>query len=420
MRLVGLLFRALLVACPGFVLACCTHSAAIGAQQSATIGEIESDLAWLINTERAQAAAAQLQHDAKLSDVARQHSQDMRDRDFVGHQSPVPGRKTPMDRYTTAFGAKANPLAENVSMHEGVDLLKTTPAAIHGGFMASPKHRANLLAEGVTRVGIGCATDGDGAVWTTQLFAGPEQAPAQAPSGEAAQPTTEQPAAKGAPAAAQRPLALRPVRTYVWPRATAAMTVPVRAGDSVRWGITSKGDLEGATVSLRLPSDEGALIVQTATSIHETAPLMVFAHGQCRFAVSVPSASPARFIAIVGPLSAVTGYGQAPSASVPLQAGKELTSSLGDGVSPDSYTLRLPPDTAGRITITALDAGLRATCALYAPSGEVVSRGPVSSEVPEWGIDLAHLQPGVYTLVVTDPAARPGASDYRVTFIQTP
>ena len=88
----GLLAAVLVVTISQFASLC-------EAQDTVSLSQVENDIAWLINYERSAAGLAQLGQDTKLSAVARTHSEEMRDRKYVGHESPVAGRRLPDDRY---------------------------------------------------------------------------------------------------------------------------------------------------------------------------------------------------------------------------------------------------------------------------------------------------------------------------------
>ena len=93
--------------------------------------------------------------DPGLVKASRRHSQDMSEKSFFAHESPVPGRETPWDR-ARAEGTDAT--AENIAagMQQGT-------AAI-GGWWHSPGHHRNMLGD-QPRTGLGRFRD----LWT-QLF----------------------------------------------------------------------------------------------------------------------------------------------------------------------------------------------------------------------------------------------------------
>jgi uncharacterized protein YkwD len=112
--------------------------------------------------------------------VADAHSKDMRDAGFVGHVSPTTGDVSA--RYERAK-IPSSIVRENVARGYG-------PSGIHDSLLRSPGHRANMLADDVTEVGIGVVfgapeSDAPGAprpVFLTQNFHRPpgEGAPTDA------------------------------------------------------------------------------------------------------------------------------------------------------------------------------------------------------------------------------------------------
>jgi uncharacterized protein YkwD len=81
-----------------------------------------------------------------------------------------------MDRYVAGIGTTPRIVAENVyrawgsrSFLDDADI-----QSAHNSLMNSPGHRANILQPGVTRIGIGIATDATGNIWITQMFARPQ------------------------------------------------------------------------------------------------------------------------------------------------------------------------------------------------------------------------------------------------------
>jgi len=128
----------------------------------------EAALVKLVNADRARAGLPPLASDARLRDVARAHSADMREHGFVGHVSPSTGSAA--DRLKRAnIGAQL--ILENVAR-------AYSPAEAERGLMESPGHRANLLNREVTQLGVGVATTTEGVggareLLVTQLFTRP-------------------------------------------------------------------------------------------------------------------------------------------------------------------------------------------------------------------------------------------------------
>jgi uncharacterized protein YkwD len=129
----------------------------------------EAVIARLVNQDRARAGLPPLETDARLAEVARAHSLDMHQHDFVGHVSPSTG--APSDRVKRAK-IDAVVVAENVAR-------AYSPEEAERGLMESPGHRANILGRDVTRLGVGVVmTPGLGGVkelLVTQLFIKPPE-----------------------------------------------------------------------------------------------------------------------------------------------------------------------------------------------------------------------------------------------------
>jgi uncharacterized protein YkwD len=130
-----------------------------------TAEEAERQMLALINRDRQRAGVQPVTADDKLMAVARAHTRDMVDNDFVGHVSPRTG--TAMDRVHRA-GLTPTFVSENVGRGY-------TAEEAEQGFMASPGHRANLVDPRPRRVGIGvvfgAAVTGTTPLFVTQLFA---------------------------------------------------------------------------------------------------------------------------------------------------------------------------------------------------------------------------------------------------------
>jgi Cysteine-rich secretory protein family len=111
--------------------------------------QAEARLLELVNRDRRTAGLPPLAADAELAAVARAHSVDMLENNFVGHISPTTG--SPVDRVKRA-GLAFKRLSENVGRNSSVEELEI-------GLMASPGHRSAILDPLSTRVGIGMVVD---------------------------------------------------------------------------------------------------------------------------------------------------------------------------------------------------------------------------------------------------------------------
>jgi len=118
----------------------------------------------LINRDRKLAGVPPLIADDKLTAVARAHSHDMVDHDFVGHVSPRTG--TALDR-VHRVGLTPTFVSENVGRGYSADEAEQ-------GFMSSPGHRANIVDPRPRRVGVGivfgAAVTGTTPLFVTELF----------------------------------------------------------------------------------------------------------------------------------------------------------------------------------------------------------------------------------------------------------
>jgi len=99
---------------------------------------------------------APLRIDLKLCDAARGHCEDMKERNFFDHTSPVPGKRTFLDRAKLA-GTSAR--GENIARGQSRAL------DANKGWFYSPGHFTNMFNAGFKRIGFGFA----GKFWT-QVF----------------------------------------------------------------------------------------------------------------------------------------------------------------------------------------------------------------------------------------------------------
>jgi len=130
--------------------------------------EAERELFVLVNRDRAAAGLPALSRDARLQEIARNHSREMARTGDVVHVSDKSGGA--VDRVRAAQVSPApRTLAENVGR-------AFSTVEVEHGFMGSPGHRANILNPDMTHVGIGVAVgQAEGGVVPllfTQLFAG--------------------------------------------------------------------------------------------------------------------------------------------------------------------------------------------------------------------------------------------------------
>jgi len=131
-----------------------------GSSESSTMSAYELAVVELVNEARAQYGLSALTANEKLSDVARMKSQDMLDNNYFSHTSPTYG--TPFEMMK-AFGITYNSAGENIAYGYA------TPEAVVNGWMNSSGHRANILSESYTQIGVGYVANGN---YWTQMFIG--------------------------------------------------------------------------------------------------------------------------------------------------------------------------------------------------------------------------------------------------------
>lgn len=118
----------------------------------------------LVNKERASRGLALLKLNTELSRVARIKSQDMIDKKYFSHTSPTYG--SPFDMMQS-FGLKFSAAGENIAYGQ------KTAAEVMNSWMNSAGHKANILSEAYTNIGIGVAKTASGTLYWTQMFMNP-------------------------------------------------------------------------------------------------------------------------------------------------------------------------------------------------------------------------------------------------------
>lgn len=111
------------------------------------------DSAWLVNQSRAEYGVHHLTWDHELYVVAQRQAESMADNGYIFHTGDLGGQ--------LSWGWWA--WAENVGYGPSVDW-------IHGAFMNSGYHAANILDPTYNYVGVGVAYGWDGSVYVAQVF----------------------------------------------------------------------------------------------------------------------------------------------------------------------------------------------------------------------------------------------------------
>lgn len=127
------------------------------------VESVRRELLAMIDRTRREAGVQSLRPHEGLDAVARAHSLDMAEHNFIGHTSPTTG--TAADRVRRAQ-LRTGLVLENIGRGYGAN-------EIHRGLVESPGHRANLINPDVTHVGIGVVPQSDGdrtAFVVTEVF----------------------------------------------------------------------------------------------------------------------------------------------------------------------------------------------------------------------------------------------------------
>jgi uncharacterized YkwD family protein len=124
----------------------------------------EQQMISAVNEARRNAGLAELTVSSQLITAARAKSRDMADNNYFSHQSPVYGDLAGLMK---RFGISYRAAGENLAMNSNGSV-----SAAHNSLMGSAGHRANILSNKYTHIGIGIATRSDGTHYYTQLFVG--------------------------------------------------------------------------------------------------------------------------------------------------------------------------------------------------------------------------------------------------------
>jgi uncharacterized protein YkwD len=139
----------------------------------ARIAKLEKLMWQIVNDERQSKNLPALAWNDDMASVSRAHSAEMRDKKYFAHESPTVRLKDPLDRYVVGIGHTPRLVAENVYRAWGGRSFLTDNDIrdAHASLMKSPGHRANILIDGATKMGIGITANASGDIWITQMFA---------------------------------------------------------------------------------------------------------------------------------------------------------------------------------------------------------------------------------------------------------
>lgn len=121
---------------------------------------LESQMVELVNKERTSRGLKPLTFDPGLRQIARDHSADMFRNGYFSHYDP--SGKDVASRASSA-GIDYLVIGENLAYAPSLELA-------HQGLMNSPGHRANILSEDFTKIGVGVANGDEYGIMFTQNF----------------------------------------------------------------------------------------------------------------------------------------------------------------------------------------------------------------------------------------------------------
>jgi uncharacterized protein YkwD len=128
---------------------------------------IEKEIFHLVNAEREKMGLNELKYDEKLADVARIHSKNMVEKDFFSHVDPEGrGPQERVETYYTEIIARG--FGENIGYMHGENE-EAVARNLMVSWMDSPEHRANILNDQFSHIGVGVKQNGP-QYYATQKF----------------------------------------------------------------------------------------------------------------------------------------------------------------------------------------------------------------------------------------------------------
>ena len=124
---------------------------------------ISQEMLAQVNQQRRNAGLSELKLSQELTKVAEIKAEDMRDSGYFSHTSPNYG--TPFDMMKE-FGINYRTAGENIAKGQA------SVEAVMADWMNSEGHRANILNENFTHLGVGYCTDASGNSYWVQMFIG--------------------------------------------------------------------------------------------------------------------------------------------------------------------------------------------------------------------------------------------------------
>ncbi len=129
-----------------------------------SLASYEQQVFELVNKERVARGLGTLKYSTDVAYVARVKSQDMIDKKYFAHESPTYGSPFKM---MEKFGLRFSAAGENIAYGQ------KTAAEVMNAWMNSAGHRANILSQTYTTIGVGVAKAANGTLYWTQEFIKP-------------------------------------------------------------------------------------------------------------------------------------------------------------------------------------------------------------------------------------------------------
>lgn len=129
-----------------------------------SLSSYEQQVFELVNKERVARGLATFKYNNNLAYCARVKSQDMIDKKYFAHNSPTYGSPFQM---MEKFGLRFSAAGENIAYGQ------KTAAEVMNAWMNSPGHKANILSQAYTTIGVGVAKAANGTLYWTQQFMNP-------------------------------------------------------------------------------------------------------------------------------------------------------------------------------------------------------------------------------------------------------
>jgi uncharacterized protein YkwD len=145
-------------------------AASATAQEPSFAFEVELQVHAFVNAQREAAGLPALAYSPELAALARNHSRDMLEKEYFGHEAPD---GCGLSCRFKAIGYAYSAIGENIHTMSGYELSAVETARhIVDGWMSSPGHRANIVHANFTAEGIGIVQSDD-SLFATQNFAKP-------------------------------------------------------------------------------------------------------------------------------------------------------------------------------------------------------------------------------------------------------